>query len=114
MFAHEKHGDGQIVVKGSSGPSKLLDLAKKSQTWTSLDAERKDNRANEDKERRKRAEEEAKLAEQTAMAQLITEFFPFLKVDDAYVCLDCFEGDMQRIQNWLMDFGGNVEEIKKA
>jgi len=115
MFGNQKRNiAGQINVKGVNGPAKLLDLARKSQLYTSLEAERKDHRVKEEAERLKSAKENAKVAEQTAMAQLITEFFPYLSLDDAHVCIDCHNGDMQKIQNWLIDFEGNVEQIKKA
>jgi len=103
---------GRISVKGVKRPAKLLDLARKRNT-TSLEEERKDHRAKEEAEL-KLAEEDAKVVEQNSMAQLITDFFPYLSLDDAHVCIDCNNGDMLRIQNWLIDFGGNVEQIKKA
>jgi len=115
MFGNQQRNiAGQISVKGANGPAKLLDLARKSQNYTSIEAERKVHRAKEEAERQKLAEEDAKLAQQTSMAQLITEFFPYLSLDDAHVCIDCHKGDLQRIQNWLIDFEGNVELIKKA
>jgi len=115
MFGNKQRRiTGQISVKGPSGPAKLLDLAKKSWTYTSIEEERKDDRARQEVERLQLVEENAKVAEQTAMAQLITEFFPYLSLDDALVCIDSHKGDIQRIQNWLSDFEGNVEQIKKA
>lgn len=115
MFAHQKLKiGGQISVKGPDGPAKLLDLAKKSQTFISRDIERKENRAKQEAELRNKADGDAKIAEQLGKAQLIAEFFPFLSEDDAFVCLDCHKGDMQKVQNWLADFEGNVSQIKQA
>jgi len=115
MFGNQKLNIGdQIAVKGANGPSKLLDMAKNSLTYTSIEAERKENRAKEEFERLKLDEEDAKSTQQTAMAEMITEFFPFLSIDDAYVCLDNHKGDIQKVQNWLADFEGDEEQIQKA
>lgn len=115
MFSNQKLKiGGQIPVKGSDAPAKLLDLAKRSQTFISREIERKENRAKQEAELRNQLQDDAVLAEQKGKAQLIAEFFPFLSQDDAFVCLDCHKGDMQKVQNWLADFEGNVEQIKQA